>query len=56
MFSTPEELSEALADATGTNPEEIERGAAAPDIAHSKEADSLESDTNNKNPKIQSKT
>ena len=47
-FLTPEEPTEALADATGTNPEEIERGAAALDIAHSEEADSLESDTNNK--------
>jgi len=38
-FSTPEELSEALADATGTDPEEIERGAAELDIAPPEEAD-----------------
>ena len=41
-FLTPEELSEALADATDTDPEEIERGAAALDIAPPEEADVVE--------------
>jgi len=36
---TPEELSEVLADATGTDPEEIERGAAELEIAPPEEAD-----------------
>jgi len=39
---TPEELSEVLADATDTDPEEIERGAAALDIAPPEEADVVE--------------
>lgn len=38
-FLTPEELSEVLADATDTDPEEIERGAAALDIAPPEEAE-----------------
>lgn len=36
---TPEELSELLADATGTDPEEIEHGAAELKIAPPEEAD-----------------
>jgi hypothetical protein len=39
---TPEELSEVLADATGTDPEEIERGAAELEIAPPEEADVVE--------------
>ena len=39
---TPEELSEILANATDTDPEEIERGAAALDIAPPEEADVVE--------------
>ena len=37
--STPEELSEVLADATGTDPEEIERGAAEFEIPAPEEAE-----------------
>jgi len=39
---TPEELSEVLADATDTNPEEIERGGAALGISPPEEADVIE--------------
>ena len=39
---TPEELSEVLADATDTDPEEIERGAAELEISPPEEADVVE--------------
>lgn len=55
MFSTPEELSEALADATGTNPEEIERGAAALDMLTQKRRIVLNQIPIIKKTKIQSK-